>query len=67
MLRRGAGADRARARSCNRSVRTFLLIAARAKALATLTASGGDALLIEKDGSIVGLFGYREGTRCLRR
>src|SRR2546427_561199 len=31
-----------------------------AEALAQLTASGAEALLIEKDGSIVGLFGYRE-------
>src|ERR1700716_4686534 len=39
---------------------TFPADRTAAEALTQLTASGGDALLIEKDGSIVGLFGYRE-------
>ena len=39
---------------------TFPAAGSAAEALTTLTASGGDALLIEKDGSIVGLFSYRE-------
>ena len=39
---------------------TFPAERSAAEALAQLTASGADALLIEKDGSIVGLFSYRE-------
>src|ERR1700694_5860213 len=39
---------------------TFPADRSAAEALAKLTASGSDALLIEKAGSIVGLFGYRE-------
>src|SRR4029077_14110817 len=39
---------------------TFPADRSAAEALTTLAASGGDALLIEKDGTIVGLFSYRE-------